>query len=96
MFKKIEPVKRAVTIEIDGVEVCAEEGDSVAAVFLRQAENWTRKTALSGERRSAFCMMGSCFECLATVDGVPSMQTCLVVVREGMRVERTTGLTTVS
>jgi hypothetical protein len=36
-------------------------------------------------------MMGVCFDCLATVDGVASTQTCLVTVRDGMAVERQHG-----
>jgi len=32
-------------------------------------------------------MMGVCFECLVTIDGVGNRQGCLVPVREGMRVE---------
>lgn len=36
-------------------------------------------------------MMGVCFDCLAVVDGVSSVQTCLTPVREGMRIERQQG-----
>jgi sarcosine oxidase subunit alpha len=32
-------------------------------------------------------MMGVCFECLVTVDGMGSRQACLVPVRAGMVVE---------
>ena len=37
-------------------------------------------------------MMGVCFECLMVIDGVPSRQACMVTVREGMRIERQTGV----
>jgi sarcosine oxidase subunit alpha len=30
--------------------------------------------------------MGICFECRATVDGVPHRRTCQMLVREGMEV----------
>jgi hypothetical protein len=36
-------------------------------------------------------MMGVCFECLAEVDGIASVQTCLKPVCDGMRVARQTG-----
>ncbi len=36
-------------------------------------------------------MMGVCFDCLAVVDGVSSAQTCLVPVRDGIRIERQQG-----
>jgi hypothetical protein len=36
-------------------------------------------------------MMGVCFECLMVIDGVENRQGCLILVREGMRVERQRG-----
>jgi predicted molibdopterin-dependent oxidoreductase YjgC len=33
-------------------------------------------------------MMGVCFDCLAVIDGVASVQSCLTEVRDGMRIER--------
>jgi len=32
-------------------------------------------------------MMGVCFDCLVTVDGIGNRQGCLIEVREGMRIE---------
>ena len=46
-----------------------------------------RRTPISGAPRAPYCMMGVCFECLVTIDGVGNRQGCLVAVREGMRVE---------
>jgi predicted molibdopterin-dependent oxidoreductase YjgC len=36
-------------------------------------------------------MMGVCFDCLVTVDGVGNRQGCLTVVRDGMVVEAQRG-----
>jgi predicted molibdopterin-dependent oxidoreductase YjgC len=36
-------------------------------------------------------MMGVCFDCLAVIDGVGSMQSCQVAVRDGMQIERQHG-----
>jgi predicted molibdopterin-dependent oxidoreductase YjgC len=36
-------------------------------------------------------MMGACFECLVEIDGVPSRQSCMVTVREGMRIHSQEG-----
>lgn len=89
MFRKLhDPEQGSVTIEIDGVRVSAEPGESVAAVLLRQAEIWSRATPVSGSQRAPYCMMGVCFDCLAEIDGVASTQTCLTTVRDGMRVVR--------
>lgn len=91
MFRKLHSdLPDAVTIEVDGVRVAAEPGESIAAVLLRQPEPWTRRTPLTKSKRGPYCMMGVCFDCLAEVDGVPSVQTCLATVSDGIRVSRQT------
>jgi len=92
MFRKLhEPGAQALTLTIDGVPVRAEPGETVAAVLLRQQTAALRTTPVNESPRAPYCMMGVCFDCLAIVDGVASTQTCLVTVREGMRVERQFG-----
>jgi D-hydroxyproline dehydrogenase subunit gamma len=92
MFRKLHDFDTSrLTIYIDGVAVPAESGESVAAVLLRQSETWSRLTAVSQSKRAPYCMMGVCFECLAEVDGVGSVQTCLKPVSNGMLVARQTG-----
>ncbi len=92
MFRKLhEPDPPNLKIEIDGVRVVAEAGESVAAVLLRQPEVWSRETPNTHSKRAPYCMMGVCFECVAEVDGVVSVQTCLTPVHDGMRVARQTG-----
>jgi hypothetical protein len=91
MFRKLDVLRTTLTIKIDGVPVAAEAGETVAAVFVRQSALWTRETGISRTRRAPFCMMGVCFDCLAEVDGVGSVQTCLTPVSEGMRIVRQLG-----
>lgn len=92
MFRKLhEPDPQRVTVHIDGVPTLAEPGESVAAVLLRQSEDWSRLTPVSGSRRAPYCMMGVCFDCLAEIDGVASVQTCLKPVCEGMKIKRQRG-----
>jgi 2Fe-2S iron-sulfur cluster protein len=92
MFRKLhEPDPGGLTINIDGVPATAETGESVAAVLLRQAEPWSRLTPVTQSKRAPYCMTGVCFDCLAEVDGVASVQTCLKPVCDGMRVVRQTG-----
>jgi hypothetical protein len=89
MFRKLHDLQRvSLTVYIDGVPAAAEANESVAAVLLRQTPVWSRTTPISETRRAPYCMMGVCFDCLATVDGVPSVQTCLAPVRNGMRIDR--------
>jgi predicted molibdopterin-dependent oxidoreductase YjgC len=91
MFRKLHESDAPVAIEIDGKTVSAEVGESVAAVLLREADAWARLTPVTQSRRAPYCMMGVCFDCLAEVDGKPSVQTCLVPVCDGMRVTRQCG-----
>jgi hypothetical protein len=91
MFRKLHELDAVVMIEIDGVPATADPGESVAAVLLRQPEPWSRLTPVSYSARAPYCMMGVCFDCLAEVDGVGSVQTCLVQVRDGMKIRRQLG-----
>ena len=92
MFRKLhDPGAAAVTVYIDGSPVSAEAGESIAAVLLRQEEIWSRTTPVTKAKRAPYCLMGVCFDCLAEVDGVASVQTCLTTVRDGMRVARQRG-----
>jgi predicted molibdopterin-dependent oxidoreductase YjgC len=91
MFRKLHEPEHEISLEIDGIRVSAEEGESIAAVLLRQPEVWCRLDTVTGGRRAPYCMMGVCFECLAEVDGVASVQTCLTPVRDGMSIHRQTG-----
>jgi hypothetical protein len=92
MFKKLHEVPGpTLTIYIDGEAIEAESGESVAAVLVRQSAAASRTTPVLESPRAPFCMMGVCFDCLAIVDGAASTQSCLVPVRDGMRVERQFG-----
>lgn len=75
---------------IDGREVAAYQGESLAAVLMVEGELTTRKTA-AGDSRGLFCGMGVCFDCLLIVDGVPGTRACLTWVADGMTVERQAG-----
>lgn len=83
-------------LTVDGQAVTAEPGDSVASVLLRLESPVSRTTPVRGSPRAPYCLMGVCFECLATVDGVASTQTCLVEVAQGMCVQRQKGRREVS
>ena len=64
---------------------------ATAAALLAAGITITRTTPAGGKPRGPYCMMGSCFDCLAVIDGVASRQACMTPVRAGMRVERQDG-----
>ena len=74
-----------VTIAVDGRQVTAFAGETVAAVLLAEGITAVRRTP-GGAPRGVFCGMGLCFDCLAVVDGVPNTRTCMAWVRDGMDV----------
>ena len=89
MFRRLPDTANAtpVTATIDGRRIAARDGDTVAAVLLLSGATTTRVSPVSGEPRAPYCMMGVCFECLVTIDGVGNRQSCIVPIREGMRIE---------
>ena len=89
MFRRLhDPHQRAIRVTVDGRLVEARAGDSVAAALLLAAGVLpTRVSPVSGAPRAPYCMMGVCFECLVTIDGMGNRQGCLVPVTEGMVIE---------
>ncbi len=87
------PPETGATVQFryEGETVTAPEGTSVAAALLAHSGAYTRQT-VKGSGRTAFCMMGVCFDCLVEIDGVPNVQACMTQVRSGMVVSRQTGL----
>ena len=87
MFRRLpEVAARHVHVVIDGRSYEVREGDSVAAALLAAGFDASGANAASSAPRGPYCMAGACFECLVTVDGVGSVQGCLVSVREGMEI----------
>lgn len=92
MFRRLNKgPERLLTIFVDGAPTSARPGDSVAAAMLASGRIGCRTTAVSGAVRGPFCLMGVCFECLVTIEGVASLQACMIPVREGMRIETKCG-----
>ena len=86
------PIWPALSILVDGEELTAYEGESLAAALLASGRRFTRWTAKSGEARGYFCGMGVCQDCLVTVDGLPNVRACMTPVKDRLRVETQRGL----
>ncbi len=83
---------RALSILVDGQQLAAYVGESIAAALVASGRRFTRWTARTGEPRGYFCGMGVCQDCLVTVDGLPNVRACVTPVRDGLRVETQRGL----
>lgn len=64
-------------IRVDGREVEAHDGDTVAAALVRDGRASWRRTRFGDRPRGLFCGMGACQDCLVTVDGTPGVRACL-------------------
>lgn len=85
-----------VSIDLDGRALKVPQGLTVAAALILAGAEYFRESPVSNSKRAPYCMMGVCFECLVEIDGQPSLQSCLVEVRDGMRIRRQHGAATVS
>lgn len=74
------------TFSFDGAPIPFRDGQSVGAALVAEGILSWRTTRLEGRPRGLFCGIGICFDCLVTVDGVPSQRACLVRARDGLDV----------
>ena len=68
------------------------QGQTVAAALLSEGHLFFRNSEISGQPRAPYCMMGVCYECMLEIDGQSSQQSCLIPVREGMKIRRQNSL----
>lgn len=85
------PADASVEVWFNEQALTVADGRSVAAALLAAGVRRFRATPVSGAPRAPYCMMGACFECLVEIDGVPSRQSCMVTVRDGMRIRSQEG-----
>ncbi len=71
------------SIEFDGRTIPALPGQSIAAALWAQGVLSWRTSRVNGGPRGAFCGIGVCFDCLATVNGRPNQRACLLPARPG-------------
>ena len=87
---EVRPEAR-VSITVDGVDVEAVAGQTIAAALLTNGQRAFRLSSRSKEPRSIYCGMGVCFECLVTVNGRRNVRACVTPVREGQSIETQRG-----
>ena len=95
MFKRLSEMlidsRETVSLKVDGRPIDARAGDTVASAMLAAGIGRFRTTPVTEAPRAPYCLMGVCFDCLVTIDGVGSRQACLIEVRDGMAVETQLG-----
>lgn len=90
MFKRInsgeQDTIRNINFSWEGQDMVGQSGDSVAAALFSSEIIAIREHPVTDQPRAPFCMMGTCFECLVEIDGIPNQQACQVTLTEGMSV----------
>ena len=75
-----------VTITLDGEPVPAEAGEPLAAALVAAGKTTIARSPKFHRPRGPSCLRGACDGCLARVNDVPNMMTCLVPATEGAAV----------
>lgn len=87
MFRSLRTdMPDTVRVSVNGHALDVPAGQTVWSALALSGQVVTRKAALSGDDRSAYCAMGVCFECLVVIDGLPNQQACLRRVADGMEI----------
>jgi predicted molibdopterin-dependent oxidoreductase YjgC len=85
------PRRKTVTINFDGMDIPAYEGEMIVAALLASGIKGLRTTAKRGYPRGMFCAIGRCTDCVMEVDGRSNVRTCVTQVRQGMIVRSQRG-----
>ncbi|MFC9436467.1 (2Fe-2S)-binding protein [Nocardia sp. NPDC057030] len=76
---------RPLVVTVDGTPVAGVHGQTLATVLLADGRSHWR-TGPDGGPRGVFCGIGVCFDCVATVNGVPDVRLCRRPARDGDRI----------
>ncbi|HET7235813.1 MAG TPA: 2Fe-2S iron-sulfur cluster-binding protein, partial [Actinomycetota bacterium] len=79
------------SLSFEGREVALADGDTVASALYRAGVRTFTRSLKLHRRRSLYCGIGECPNCLITVDGVPGIRSCVTPAGDGMRVQREHG-----
>jgi D-hydroxyproline dehydrogenase subunit gamma len=74
-------------IDVDGENLTAYPGETIASVLYAAGWRTFRKTESSNQSRGMFCGIGLCGECRMVIDGVPNVRACQTPAVPGCRVE---------
>ncbi|MDA5558717.1 (2Fe-2S)-binding protein [Shimia sp. MMG029] len=88
MFDPLEPESTdQVQFHFEDRRLSAPRGATVASALLGAGITAFRETPVSGAARGPFCLMGACYDCLVSINGV-TVQACMTPIEEGLQVCR--------
>lgn len=78
--------RKKVSITVDGSSLDVLEGEILAAALWANGFISLGHNPSDGSHRGMYCGIGHCYECRVMVDGMEDVRSCLIRVRDGMRV----------
>ena len=78
--------RKKVSITVDGRSLDVIEGEILAAALWANGFISLGHNPSNGSHRGLYCGIGHCYECRVTLDDVEDIRSCLIRVRDGMRV----------
>ena len=78
--------RKKVSITVDGRSLDVLEGEILAVALWANGFISLGHNPVNGSHRGMYCGIGHCYECRVTVDDMEDVRSCLIRVREGMRV----------
>ncbi len=86
---RIGTIKRKdkVKLLVNGKEVLAYRGETLLAALMAAGYKKLKKSPIYHESRGPLCGMGTCFECIVTVNGIPNIRSCMTEVEHNMEIE---------
>jgi len=87
VFRRKRELRDPITIYLDGESIPAERGEPLAVALLAADKTILARSPKLHRPRGPSCLRGGCDGCLARVDGVPNVMTCLVHARGDEQIE---------
>jgi sarcosine oxidase subunit alpha len=78
--------RKKISISVDGRSLDVIEGEILAAALWANGFISLGHNPSNGSHRGLYCGIGHCYECRVTLDDVEDIRSCLIRVRDGMRV----------
>jgi sarcosine oxidase subunit alpha len=87
MARRLRPLENPVDVWHDGARLQAERGEPLVCSLLAENRVPVARSPKLHRPRGPYCLRGACDGCLARVDGMPNVMTCLVPALGGERIE---------
>ncbi|MBU2578106.1 FAD-dependent oxidoreductase [Patescibacteria group bacterium] len=77
---------KTVDVKINGHTVRGYEGETIAAVLALSGLRTLRHTHRHHDPRGLYCCMGTCHNCLVTVNGRPNVRACVTLIEQSQEI----------